>query len=45
METYTFSDIEIDDIMNNHTYEMAEILSKAHDDIYTELKDVGDFNE
>ena len=45
MESYTFSEIEIEDLLNNHAYEMAEILSKAYDDLYNELKDEGDFND
>ena len=45
MESYTFSDVEIEDLLNNHAYEMAEILSNAYDDIYNELKNEGDFSE
>ena len=42
METYTFSDIEIEDIMNNHAYEVAEIIEKAYIDINNELKNEGE---
>jgi hypothetical protein len=45
MESYAFSDVEIEDLLNNHAYEMAEILSTAYDDIYNELKNEGDFSE
>ena len=45
MESYTFSDVEIEDLLNNHAYEMDEILSTAYDDIYNELMNEGDFSE
>ncbi len=57
MDTYSFSDIgldentepftsiEIEDLMNNHAYEMAEIIEQAYIDINNELKDEGEGNE
>ena len=45
METYTFSNVEIEDLLNNHAYEMAEILNNTYEDLYNELKNEGDFNE
>ena len=44
-ENYTFSNIEIEDLLHNHAYEMAEIIEKAYVDIENEIKNVGDHNE
>ena len=43
-ESYTFSDFDIEDLLNNHAYEIAEILEQTYDDINEELKGV-DFGE
>ena len=40
-----FTNIEIEDLMNNHAYELAEIIEQAYDDINVELKSDGDENE
>ena len=40
-----FTNIEIEDLMNNHAYELAEIIEQAYDDINAELKSDGDGNE
>ena len=45
IETYNFSDIEIEDLMNNHAYEMAEIIEQTYIELEKELKDVGGFDE
>ena len=57
MDTYSFTDlgmdsnmepftsVEIEDLMNNHAYELAEIIEQAYIDINNELKDEGDGNE
>ena len=45
METYTFTDIEIEDLLNNHAYEMAEIIERTFNEINTELKEVGGYYE
>lgn len=44
-DSYNFSSIEIEDLMNNHAYEVAEILEQAYSDIQSELTNVGDFYE
>ncbi len=45
VENYTFSEIEIEDLLHNHAYEMAEIIEKAYNDIENELRNAGDNNE
>jgi hypothetical protein len=45
VENYTFSEIEIEDLLHNHAYEMAEIIEKAYIDIENELRNAGDNNE
>ena len=44
-DSNTFTSIEIEDLMNNHAYELAEIIEQAYIDINNELKDEGDGNE
>ena len=45
VDTFVFSDIEIDDLLNNRAYEIAELLEKTYEDLDDELKNVGDFSE
>lgn len=45
MESYTFSDVEIEDLLNNHAYEIAEIIEKAYIDINNEIKEDGGKDE
>ena len=35
----TFTSVEIEDLLNNHAYEMAEIIEQAYVDISNELKE------
>ena len=39
METYNFSSYEIEDILNNHAYELAEIIEKAYVDIENSIRE------
>ena len=45
METYTFTEPEIEDLLNYHAYEIGEIINNAYTDIENELRDLGDNNE
>ena len=37
---YTFSNFEIEDLLNNHAYEIAELLENTYNEINIELKEV-----
>ena len=39
MDSYVFSTVEIEDLLHNHAYEMAEIIEQAYVDISNELKE------
>jgi len=44
-DTYTFTELEIEDLLNNQAYEIAEMLENTYDDLSSELKEVGGFDE
>lgn len=41
----TFTSVEIEDLMNNHAYELAEIIEQAYIDINNEIKEDGGMDE
>ena len=45
MDSCNFSSVEIEDLLNTHAYEVAEIIEQAYADINIELKEEGDEDE
>ena len=43
-DSYNFSSVEIEDLLNKHAYEVAELIEQAYNDLENELKDLGDLN-
>ena len=39
-DTFTFTELDIEDLLNNHAYEIAELLEKTYEDIDKELREV-----
>ncbi len=42
---YIFSEMEIEDLLHNHAYEIAEIIEQAYVDIENEIRNAGDKDE